>query len=398
MSLNSAFYITSTAMRSHGSALGVIADNVANVSSNGYRRREIDFSSLLGSDGTFLTKSKGAQAKVTQRVDANGAYAGTSRGLDAALGGRAMFAVQQGESGGAYYTRNGNFQIVEGESGTLRLSTANGYYLQGWPVSNGTVSQSLELIEVPTRNEQIPGQATTAVGLADNLPATASVGDTHERSITVYDSDGNPQDLTYTFQNTGLNSWSISASVTGGTATVGAPATLTIDPSTGFASGTTSYAVSASFPGGSTAAYTTDISAMSMTGGEFVTRGSTNDGVGPGLPSNFYFDQDGFLNVSYSNGVVSQLYLIPGAVFPNTNGLKALSNDVFSVSTLSGEAELIDTRGSELGQFRAATIEQSNVDLGTEFSTMIVTQRAYSTAATAFRTVDEMTQTVRDLR
>ena len=42
--------------------------------------------------------------------------------------------------------------------------------------------------------------------------------------------------------------------------------------------------------------------------------------------------------------------------------------------------------------------EQSNVDLAQEFTRMMLTQQAYNSSATVFRTVDEMTVVARDLK
>jgi flagellar hook protein FlgE len=51
-----------------------------------------------------------------------------------------------------------------------------------------------------------------------------------------------------------------------------------------------------------------------------------------------------------------------------------------------------------LGTLTFEALELSNVDLGDQFNRMIVTQRAYSSAATMFKTVDEMLQVASGLK
>ena len=51
-----------------------------------------------------------------------------------------------------------------------------------------------------------------------------------------------------------------------------------------------------------------------------------------------------------------------------------------------------------LPRFATSSIENSTVDIEDEFTKMIMTQTAYSTNATVFRTADEMMTVARDLK
>ena len=400
MSLNGAFWISSSAMAAQGQALGAIGDNIANLNTGGYRRRDVSFSEMLGHTDKFQTKSSGAKSGVTTRVEAGGSYAVTDRGLDSAMNGRALFVVSK-DSGGTdrYYTRFGSFDAKTDDTGSLRLATQDNYFLMGWPVDDtGTVSQALQTITLPGRNDPVPAIETANATIGDNLPAVVSIGDQVQRSISVYDAAGTVHEIQLTYENTGVNAWQVTASSTTGTiALATSPMPLTFDSSTGTITGTTSVGLSGTWSNGETATINVSFDGSTQWGLDSAPRTTQIDGSPTGFVSSYYFDGEGFLNISYSNGLVRPIYQIPGAVFRNAEGLTEHSGDVFKVSRESGAAEVIDPRSSNLGNFLASTLELSNVDLAREMTNLIQTQRAYSTAATAFRTVDEMTTTVRDM-
>lgn len=398
---NGAFWISSSAMNAQSAALGAIGDNIANLNTGGYRRRETNFAEMLGRTDKFASKSSGTQLQIKTKVEQAGAYTVTSNGLTAAMNGRALFVVAKDGAGtDQYYTRLGSFEAKRDAAGTQRLATPEGFYLMGWPVAaDGSVSQSLQTIGLPDRSTPIPAVASTAASIGDNLPASAVVGQQIDRSITVYGADGAAHQVTFSFVNAGTNSWNVTAaSPTGTVALAGSPFPLGFSSADGAATGTTSVALTGSWTGGGTAAVTVDFAGMTQWGEEGAPRSATVDGAPAGFASSYYFDRNGFLNVNYSNGESRAIYQIPGAVFRNAEGLAEFSGNVYKANEGSGGALLVDPSSSALASFMANTLELSNVDLASEMTDLIQTQRAYSTAATAFRTVDEMLVTIRDLK
>ncbi|MEQ9449702.1 MAG: flagellar hook-basal body complex protein, partial [Rhodospirillaceae bacterium] len=99
------------------------------------------------------------------------------------------------------------------------------------------------------------------------------------------------------------------------------------------------------------------------------------------------------------NGENLNLYKLPIARFESENNLEARNGNVFLQTQDAGDLELTSL-GNPAGitQMVVGALEQSNVDLANQFTKMIVTQRAYSSAATVLRTADEMTQAARDLK
>jgi len=74
------------------------------------------------------------------------------------------------------------------------------------------------------------------------------------------------------------------------------------------------------------------------------------------------------------------------------------NGNVFKESPESGGITLNYAKEQGIAQFSPFSLEMSNVNLADEFSKMIMTQNAYNSSATVFRTVDEMTVTAKDLK
>ncbi|MGF1623812.1 MAG: flagellar hook protein FlgE [Alphaproteobacteria bacterium] len=401
MSLNGAFWISTAAMGAQSQALGAIGDNIANLNTGGYRRRESNFFEMLGRTDKHLAKSAGTKVDVKTKVEEAGSYAPSSRGLNAAMNGRALFVVSKNGAGtDQYFTRVGAFEPLRDPAGVQRLATPEGYYLMGWPVApDGTVTQSLQTIALPDKSTPLPAVASTTAAISDNLPASATLGEQVDRSLSVYDTNGTLHNVTLSFVNTGTNAWNVTASSPTGTIALStSPMPLNFSSADGTVSGAASVAIAGSWNTGASAAISLDLAAMTQWGEESAPRAAVVNGSAAGIASSFYFDSNGFLNVNYSNGLTRPVYQIPGAVFRNADGLTEHSGDVFKANEASGKPMLIDPNTSQLGSFLANTLELSNVDLASEMTDLIQTQRAYSTAATAFRTVDEMMATIRDMK
>ena len=69
-----------------------------------------------------------------------------------------------------------------------------------------------------------------------------------------------------------------------------------------------------------------------------------------------------------------------------------------SESVASGTVLLREADLSGVAQLVPFKHEISNVNLGSEFQTMILVQQAYNSSATVFKTVDEMTSTAADMK
>ena len=134
-------------------------------------------------------------------------------------------------------------------------------------------------------------------------------------------------------------------------------------------------------------------------GGRLTVVNVEQDGYIAGRLNNTYFNGSGVLIGSYTNGELRNLYKLPIATFMADQKLEAKPGNIF-VQTSEAGAMKLNALGSPLGSTHIVTgaLEASNVDLADQFSKMIVTQRAYSSAAKVLSTADEMTMAVRDLK
>ncbi len=89
--------------------------------------------------------------------------------------------------------------------------------------------------------------------------------------------------------------------------------------------------------------------------------------------------------------------IISLAKFPNENGLVRASGNRWQIDPSSG-AEIVGTPGGTFGMTVGGTLESSNVDLATEFTTMITAQRGFQANSRVISTADEMMQDLVNLK
>jgi|GEM_PF-1593300 len=104
--------------------------------------------------------------------------------------------------------------------------------------------------------------------------------------------------------------------------------------------------------------------------------------------------EDGFVIGSYANGASRALFEIPLALFVNANGLEEGSDTTFRTTPDTGDLSLTRSGEGRAGVIESAALEISTVDIGQEFSTLIATQRAYSSNARVIAVADELWRTV----
>ncbi|MBI5163181.1 MAG: flagellar hook-basal body complex protein, partial [Magnetospirillum sp.] len=124
------------------------------------------------------------------------------------------------------------------------------------------------------------------------------------------------------------------------------------------------------------------------------------DGYGQGELTGTTFNDRGELVGSYDNGKTMTLFKVPVATFVSENNLEAISGNLFHRSEAAGDVSVWAAEDVPGGRTAIApqSVENSTVDIEDEFTKMIMTQKAYSSNATVFKTADEMTTVARDLK
>lgn len=132
-------------------------------------------------------------------------------------------------------------------------------------------------------------------------------------------------------------------------------------------------------------------------------RGSLEDGTGAGKPkgtmTGLAVDSAGRIYGSYDNGDKKLLCQIAVASFENPAGLEAAGNSLFLATMNSGEfngiGEDINTVG---GKMTTGVLEMSNVDLSTEFTSIITTQRGFQANSRVITTSDTLLEELINLK
>ena len=116
------------------------------------------------------------------------------------------------------------------------------------------------------------------------------------------------------------------------------------------------------------------------------------NGLPPGTLESFGVQTDGTIVGEFSNGAVRTLGRVVLASFANSEGLVDAGNNNFSVGPNSGVAQIASPGDFGTGLILSGALEQSNVDLGREFTDLILVQTGYSASARVIRTTDELMQ------
>ena len=143
---------------SHGTAIGVLGDNIANSNTTGYKASRADFTDLLagnlGGGSGGISVGSGSTIKSVRQVFTQGTLEFTGRGLDNAIDGAGFFVVQDA-AGGRFYTRAGNFQL----SKTGDLLDQNGHNVMGFPVTKQGIQplsvQNITQSDVRTKSSYV---------------------------------------------------------------------------------------------------------------------------------------------------------------------------------------------------------------------------------------------------
>lgn len=128
----SSFYTSLNGLRNAETDLGVIAHNIANAETAGFKKSSAQFADIVanGSAATpRLARGIGATVSSINQIFSLGAIEQTGRSLDLAIDGDGFFAVRNGETGETFFTRNGNFRV----DGDGLMTDATGARLQLTP-------------------------------------------------------------------------------------------------------------------------------------------------------------------------------------------------------------------------------------------------------------------------
>ena len=255
--------------------------------------------------------------------------------------------------------------------------------------------------------QQLQPKETTSITVGGNLDASAAVGKVITSSITVYDQQGAPYNLTLKFEKTAADSWDVTAEAdTDGDGTVdpltvsGGP--LTFDPATGAVSGgSISVDTGLATFGGPITVETGapgDPDALVQFAGPSGAAALRQDGFELGTLQSFTIGADGTVTGVFSNGRNRPLAQLALANFTNPGGLEKAGNSTYRATVNSGNPQIGSPGSGGRGTLLSSTLEMSNVDLAREFTNLIIAQRGYQANSRVITSSDELLQELVNLK
>jgi flagellar hook protein FlgE len=114
------------------------------------------------------------------------------------------------------------------------------------------------------------------------------------------------------------------------------------------------------------------------------------DGTPSGSLSGVSVDDAGIVTAIFANGSSRKIAQLAVATFTNPDGLSTVSGDSFGATSDSGAYTLKAAGTGGAGKIAPSSLESSTVDLSTEFTGLITTQRAYTACSKIITTADQM--------
>lgn len=386
-------------LKNHQTRMDVIGNNIANVNTVAFKAGRVNFEDILsqtvegarspqtGGMGGVNPKQVGLGMGISSidTLFTPGSLQSTDNPTDFAVQGDGFFMVSDGSQ--VYYTRDGAFKT----SADGALVNSNGFRLQGWMAdADGNIdsTQALQNITIPVGAQMKP-KATTQIAFEGNLDANADLNSEWITSVQVYDSLGNPHNLTITFTKTAENKWGWTTDLDG---TSGDSGTIEFDTDGTVLSGGTGTAAFTLMPVAQDINLSIDFSQLTQFGGNPTAYINFQDGYEAGSLDMVSTDSGGVLTGIFTNGQSKALAQIALATFSNPGGLLKEGGNLYQISNNSGLPNIGTADSGGRGSIAVGALEMSNVDLAQEFTNMIVTQRGFQANSRVITTSDEMLQ------
>ncbi|RIA44498.1 flagellar hook protein FlgE [Hephaestia caeni] len=424
------FYTSLSGLKASQTEMSTISHNLANVSTNGFKRSDTEFADVIASSVSVNpTKmiGSGTVVKSIRQQFSQGNLVQSESSLDLAITGDGFFAVKPNIGGAQVnYTRNGSF-LVDADRYVV---DGQGSHVQIYPVDGSgnvvaTSASALASLRLPATSGT--PNPTQNVALAVNLGATTEVPTTatfdrfdassYNKAVTttVYDSNGSPMTMTTYYKRTSApvatvppaapdlsSTWEAYTFVGDQQMQSGAgdhialsfdnAGTLT-NPAAPIQFGVFTPSATAS-----NQQITIDLAGTTQrtAAGEVLTQ--TQDGVAVGELQGVTIDENGFVKASFSNGDNQILGKVALVNFSNPSGLRQLGNSTWASTGISGEPTYGEANGDGLGALMSGAVESSNVDITEELVSLIAAQRNFQANAKALDTSSQISETIFNIR
>ena len=433
--LYSSFNAGISGLNANSSRLAAISDNIANTGTLGYKRAITSFQSMVMSGSAYGPYiAGGVRSSAARLIDERGVLTSSSNATDLAVSGRGFLPVT---TSAAVDSQQSNMQLMLMTTGSFRaaadgtLRNPAGLVLLGWPADpDGTIGAyprdtfgGLQPIRINTN--QFASDPTTSISVRANLPATSTRagadGVGHDIALEYYSALGTTETLNVSFTPTvpltgASNEWTATVTdpVSG---TVVGEYRITFDDVPPNGGRIASVAQDVGAPGGAydpvSGSFTVtvdgqdialnigavgDVDSITQMADTFIPVANERDGSPVQSLVGVQVDGTGYVKAYYDSGLIRTIAQIPLVDVANANGLAALDNQTYRVSPASGAMFLWNAGDGPTGEVIGFAREESTTDVAAELTSMIQTQRAYSSNAKVIQTVDEMLQETTNIK
>ncbi len=428
MPLSGALFASVSGLDATSTAISVVGDNIANVNTPGFKARRTEFADVLGQSistaGGFSQIGAGAKVGDIRSQFTQGTFETTNRTTDLAIEGRGFF-ILDGPQGRAF-SRAGIFTFdADGV-----LVNPEGREVQGFQIDPITQVSNGQVGSIQISNAIAPPRPTSVLDVSVNLDADAPVipggfdpADPNGTSelqtvVTVFDSLGNEHSATVFFTKSAINAgpppsttWDFNVALPANETTlppanpgdeqvVQGGGALTFDAN-GVLTAATGTALTLEFAGGVAPGQPMTLGfgpiagvgagdATTQFGTGSATNSFTQDGFAAGSLQGILVDGVGILSGLFSNGETIPIAQVALANFANVEGLQSTGNTNLVATRASGQPLIGSPLSAGLGSVRASSLEQSNVDLATEFVRLIINQRAFQANTRTISTTNDL--------
>jgi len=439
MSINSALLAGVSGLVANSSALAAISDNIANVNTTAYKRNNVSFATMVTSQAVKGEYSAGGVQGISKQfVSQQGLLQAASSSTDLGINGDGFFVVTTKGVGltaadPRQFTRAGAF---EPDANGYLVNDA-GLYLQGWPVQpDGSFSTDPsdlgKLGPINVKNLGAAVQQTSRLGVSANLDQTTPVGagaatynassnsmagfaatgtgtapDAPPVELTVVDSMGGTHKFALAFEKTSTaNTWNAeiyavpasdvtttNGQVAAGVVKFNTDGSIDLANTTLFGSAGATPTITPAWATGlgiATQSLNVDLSQFTQLAAATTVNSVSSDGAGVGNIVGVQVGPDGVVSALFDNSQVRKIAKVAIATFPDSNGLQATSGNAYLATLTSGQMTLKAPGNGGAGKIAPSALEASTVDLSSEFTGLITTQKAYSASSKIITTADQM--------
>jgi flagellar hook protein FlgE len=410
--MSQAFYTGLSGLQTSQVSIDVIADNLANTSTIGYRGYTAEFSNMFESMINTSAESSSVNSSVgtgvvlsgTKMDESQGVFQLTPSSTDLAILGDGWFGVEA--YGETSYTKNGSFTFDANRD----LVTQEGYFVlgtMGTNITDGVLTEQLASVPLGDVENQeklqfpqelyFPAVATTEATFGGNLSLNDDISTI---STGVINSEGVKNNLRLEFTKSAVQvapgvQWDVVAT------------TENLDGSVVYSTetGTVSFDENGALTSNTLSSIDNQGTAVNIDLGTgydglisinaVASASSSANGLEDGDLLGYDISANGEIVATFTNGVQSSIGSVAVYHFANDAGLERLSGSIFGESNNSGDpifmqdADGNNIIGTDLTNFK---LEGSNVKMEAGLTDLIIMQRSYDANSKSITAADEMLQ------